>query len=211
MSSITALGLVLMLLMIAVGGRQGWSAFLWLLNFELPLLCHHPDRLSRPANDGNPNDRGDHLSDHDLHGRRRFTHHRDRLLGLSGRPGFGGLNLLGLALGDGPRVRPGRQRRLGGDVNGNWNFLFKGDHHHGDLIVNAGAIAEAAMAIAAGLTGIFRERPDLSDNRLMQSGMEIGKQIIGTTLNTLFFGFFGGLLALFIWFAGLDFFLWDDR
>lgn len=34
MSSITALGLVLMLLMIAVGGRQGWSAFLsLLLNF----------------------------------------------------------------------------------------------------------------------------------------------------------------------------------
>ena len=35
--------------------------------------------------------------------------------------------------------------------------------------------------------------------------MEIGRQIIGTTLNTLFFGFFGGFLSLFIWFAGLHY------
>ncbi len=33
----------------------------------------------------------------------------------------------------------------------------------------------------------------------------IGQQIIGTTFNTLFFGFFGGFLALFIWFLGLHY------
>lgn len=35
--------------------------------------------------------------------------------------------------------------------------------------------------------------------------MAIGQQIIGTTFNTLFFGFFGGFLALFIWFLGLHY------
>lgn len=96
MSSITALGLVLMLLMIAVGAGKAGPPFIVALKLWFPLLCHHPDRLSRPANDGNPNDRGDHLSNHDLYERRRFTHHRDRLLGLIGGPlGFGGLNLLG--------------------------------------------------------------------------------------------------------------------
>lgn len=68
-----------------------------------------------------------------------------------------------------------------------------------------GAIAEAAMAIAAGLTEILTNHPDVSDQQLLRSGMAIGRQIIGTTLNTLFFGFFGGFLALFIWFAGLHY------
>lgn len=68
-----------------------------------------------------------------------------------------------------------------------------------------GAIAEAAMAVAAGLTEILATHPNLPNRRLFGNGMMIGKQIIGTTLNTLFFGFAGSLLALFIWFLGLHY------
>ena len=32
---------------------------------------------------------------------------------------------------------------------------------------------------------------------------QMGHEIIGTALNTLFFGFFGGFSSLFIWFASL--------
>lgn len=73
------------------------------------------------------------------------------------------------------------------------------------VLSTLGAIAEAAMAIAAGLTEILENFPDISSKRLFQSGMSIGQQIIGTALNTLFFGFFGGFLSLFIWFAGLHY------
>jgi len=40
---------------------------------------------------------------------------------------------------------------------------------------------------------------------LLGDGIAVGKQIIGTTFNTLFFGFFGGFLALFIWFTGVHY------
>lgn len=73
------------------------------------------------------------------------------------------------------------------------------------FLATLGAIAEAAMAVSSGLIEVLKNHPNLSDQRLFASGMTIGKQIIGTTLNTLFFGFVGGLLALFIWFMNLDY------
>lgn len=73
------------------------------------------------------------------------------------------------------------------------------------VLSTLGAIAEAAMAIASGLQEILLIHPQRSTSQLFSDGMRIGEQIIGTTLNTLFFGFFGGFLALFIWFVGLKY------
>ena len=39
----------------------------------------------------------------------------------------------------------------------------------------------------------------------MRSGMTIGKDIIGTTTNTLYFSFVGSYLALFLWFRDLSY------
>jgi len=73
------------------------------------------------------------------------------------------------------------------------------------ILSTLGAIAEAAIAIAAGLSEILAQHPQLPTKRLYIDGISICKQIIGTTFNTLFFGFFGGFLALFIWFSGLHY------
>lgn len=73
------------------------------------------------------------------------------------------------------------------------------------VLSTLGAIAEAAMAISAGLAEIIRQHPKIAPTRLFQAGISIGKQIIGTTFNTLFFGFFGGFLDLFIWFVDLKY------
>lgn len=69
------------------------------------------------------------------------------------------------------------------------------------ILSTLGAIAEAAIAIAAGLAEILEQHPKISLKNLQGAGFRVGAQIIGTTFNTLFFGFFGGFLALFIWFA----------
>lgn len=61
-----------------------------------------------------------------------------------------------------------------------------------------GAIAEGAIAISAGLNKIVEQTPTIDLKKLYAAGISIGKHIIGTTFNTLFFGFFGGFLALFI-------------
>lgn len=77
------------------------------------------------------------------------------------------------------------------------------------ILSSLGAIAEAAIAISAGLGEILAQNPQISANRLFADGLTVGKQIIGTTFNTLFFGFFGGFLGLFIWFERLNY-TWEE-
>src|SRR5699024_4336791 len=67
-----------------------------------------------------------------------------------------------------------------------------------------GEIAEAAIAIASGLDEIIEQQPDISLPALYTNGRNIGLQIMGMTFNTLFFGMFGGDLALFILLYKLD-------
>lgn len=68
-----------------------------------------------------------------------------------------------------------------------------------------GAVAELTIALASGLVEIQKGNQGVSNLSLMKSGIEIGRHIIGTTLNTLLLGFLGNFLALFIWFVGLNY------
>ena len=206
MSSITALGLVLMLLMIAVGGRQGWSAFLSLLLnfgflfFAIILIAFHvPPMMVTLMTGVIILAITIFMGEDDL--RTTVTAFWASVVVLL-------VLVVLIYLVEHWAMAQGFGLEDSDDLEGMSTAI--GISYLKVIITTAtlstlGAIAEAAMAIAAGLTEILVEHPDLSDNRLMQSGMEIGKQIIGTTLNTLFFGFFGGLLALFIWFAGLNY------
>ncbi len=69
------------------------------------------------------------------------------------------------------------------------------------LISTLGAVAEAAIAVAAGIN-------ELDVVRDWRGIVQMGREIIGTAINTLFFGFFGGFAGLFIWFAQLKYPLW---
>lgn len=73
------------------------------------------------------------------------------------------------------------------------------------ILSTLGAIAEAAVAVTTGMAELREQMPEMPLAKLQQSGWHMGQQIVGTTLNTLFFGIFGGLLALFIWFTGLHY------
>lgn len=66
------------------------------------------------------------------------------------------------------------------------------------ILSTLGAIAEAAIAIASGLNEVIEQDPQITPLKLRESGQNIGFQIMGMTFNTLFFGMFGGDLALFI-------------
>jgi uncharacterized membrane protein len=70
------------------------------------------------------------------------------------------------------------------------------------LMSTLGAIAEAAIAVAAGIH-------ELDIDSDLPGIMQMGREIIGTAINTLFFGFFGGFCGLFIWFAQLHYPLWQ--
>lgn len=68
-----------------------------------------------------------------------------------------------------------------------------------------GAIAEAAVAMNEGLFELHERIPNLTSRDLLKSGLIIGEDIIGTTANTILFGFFGSFLALFIWYIRLHY------
>ncbi|USS84656.1 YibE/F family protein [Fructilactobacillus myrtifloralis] len=68
-----------------------------------------------------------------------------------------------------------------------------------------GAVAEAAVAVATGLVELEDHDATISDQQLIRTGMRVGQEIVGTAFNTLFFGFYGELLGLFIWFARLHY------
>ena len=71
------------------------------------------------------------------------------------------------------------------------------------ILSTLGAIAEAAIAIASGLEEIIDQNPKITRKELFESGSNIGSQIMGMTFNTLFFGMFGSDLALSVLLAKL--------
>ena len=69
------------------------------------------------------------------------------------------------------------------------------------LIALTGAIIDTAVAITSGVYEVKRNNPGLDKIQLFKSGMRIGKEIISSTVNTLFFIFAGEYLVMFVNFS----------
>lgn len=61
-----------------------------------------------------------------------------------------------------------------------------------------GAVIDSAMAIATGVYEVYENNKHLDEKELFKSGINIGKDIIGTTMNTLAFAYLGESLMLYI-------------
>ena len=59
-----------------------------------------------------------------------------------------------------------------------------------------GAAKDSAMAVAAGAYEVFQRRPEMSWYEVFQSGMNIGRDILGVTINTLLFAVIGQSVLL---------------
>lgn len=68
----------------------------------------------------------------------------------------------------------------------------------GILIASLGAVMDVAMSIASSVTEISEVDPSLSSRDLFRSGMNIGRDMIGTMTNTLILAFTGSSLNLMI-------------
>ncbi|MBM7661834.1 putative membrane protein [Bacillus mesophilus] len=73
------------------------------------------------------------------------------------------------------------------------------------IMSTIGAIIDAAIAISSPMREIHFHNPTINRKDLFRSGLNIGRDIIGTSTNTLLFAFFGGFLGLFIYFKDLSF------
>ena len=73
------------------------------------------------------------------------------------------------------------------------------------IMSTIGAITDVAISITSPMREIFNHHPFISRKDLFTSGLSIGKDILGTNTNTLFFAFFGGYMALLFWFKDLSY------
>lgn len=73
------------------------------------------------------------------------------------------------------------------------------------IMSTIGAITDAAIAIASPMREMHYHHPNIDRKELFRFGLSIGRDILGTSTNTLFFAFFGGYLALLIWFKDLSY------
>ncbi len=63
------------------------------------------------------------------------------------------------------------------------------------LIASLGAIMDVGMSIASAVFEIYDSNPGMNRNQLFKSGMNIGKDVMGTMSNTLILAFAGGAFS----------------
>lgn len=73
------------------------------------------------------------------------------------------------------------------------------------IMSTIGAITDISISITSPINEIFHHHPMISRKDLFLSGLGIGKDILGTTTNTLFFAFVGGYMGLLLWFKDLSY------
>lgn len=79
------------------------------------------------------------------------------------------------------------------------NLLFSGI-----LLGALGAVMDVAMSIASAIHEIHQANPTLGPYRLIQSGMAVGRDIMGTMANTLILAYTGSFIPLMLLFMSYD-------
>lgn len=68
----------------------------------------------------------------------------------------------------------------------------------GLFIGSLGAVMDVAISISAALFELYQKNPDISEQALKTSGIDIGKDIMGTMTNILFFAYVSGSMPVLI-------------
>lgn len=73
------------------------------------------------------------------------------------------------------------------------------------LIGLLGAIIDVSISISSSMNEIYKSNSSITQHELFKSGMNIGKDILGTMTNTLFFAYISGFMTLMIYFNQLNY------
>lgn len=73
------------------------------------------------------------------------------------------------------------------------------------LIGLLGAIIDVSISISSSMNEIYKNDSLITQHELFKSGMNIGKDILGTMANTLFFAYISGFMTLMIYFNQLKY------
>lgn len=72
-----------------------------------------------------------------------------------------------------------------------------------------GAIIDVSISISSAMNELYRHNPQITKGSLFGSGVNIGKDILGTMTNTLLFAYIGGFMTLLIWFGKYNYSVMD--
>lgn len=86
----------------------------------------------------------------------------------------------------------------------NIKFNFKDLLFSGILLGALGAVMDVCMSIASSIEEVNRANPDLSKKELFLSGMNVGKDIMGTMSNTLILAYTGSTVPLLLLFMAYE-------
>ncbi|MBQ7410265.1 MAG: YibE/F family protein [Clostridia bacterium] len=84
------------------------------------------------------------------------------------------------------------------------NFNFRQLLFAGIIVSAMGACMDVGMSIASSLDEIKLKNPDITWQELLKSGMNIGRDVIGTMTNTLILAYVGGSLNLILLFMACN-------
>ena len=73
------------------------------------------------------------------------------------------------------------------------------------LIGLLGAIIDVSISISSSMNEIYKNNSFITQHELFKSGMNIGKDVLGTMTNTLFFAYISGFMTLLIYFSELKY------
>lgn len=73
------------------------------------------------------------------------------------------------------------------------------------LIALIGAVTDTAIAVTTVVFEVKENRPDSTFSDLFGAGMRVGRDVTGTTLNTLYFAFLGEAATLMLWYHIYDY------
>ena len=68
------------------------------------------------------------------------------------------------------------------------------------LIGLIGAVIDVSISISSSMQEIFSNNSYINKHDLLKSGINIGRDILGTMTNTLLFAYIGGFMTLLLWF-----------
>ena len=81
------------------------------------------------------------------------------------------------------------------DINYNMNDVIMGIY----LVCIIGTVIDTSISISSAMNEILVNNPNISNEELFKSGMNVGKDILSTTINTLYFAIISGFIGFFMW------------
>jgi uncharacterized membrane protein len=81
------------------------------------------------------------------------------------------------------------------EIGYNMNYVMIGIY----LVTSIGTIIDTSISISSALNEVHENNPKLKQKELFESGMNIGKDILATTINTLFFAMISFFIGYFLW------------